>query len=325
MKYTITIVLLLGWLTVFPQSREQGPWWPHPIWGPEDQAGSSNWITPEKILQATKLVTNGKLYELGQIYEAGMPMFGNRTYSLKSIGAPSFGPFGNNNLIGNEEILTAEIGQVGTQFDGPAHIGTQVEFEDGTVHDVYYNGFTGEEIYGPNGFQKLGIENIKPIYTRGILIDIAAVKNLDVLPSEYVVTLEDVKIALSRQGIDENSLKDGDALLFRYGWSKYWNDPVKYNNNPPGIGSEVAQWIVDMNASMIGSDQFGTEVWGEGEDPDVALPVHQTLINHNGIWNLENLDLEELAADKVYEFLFIFTPIRFKGATGSPGRPIAIK
>ena len=98
-------------------------------------------------------------------------------------------------------------------------------------------------------------------------------------------------------------------------------DPEKYNDNPPGIGFEVAQWIVERNASMIGADQWGTEVLHSLTE----IPVHVELIPKNGIWNLENMRFDELVEDEAYEFVFVFTPIRFRGATGSPGRPIAIR
>jgi kynurenine formamidase len=307
------------------QTRQEGPWWPHPIWGADDQAGASNWITPEKVLEATRLVETGRVYELGQVYEAAMPMFGQRTFSLMIPGGPTYNvPFGENQLIGNDEFLCAEIGQVGTQFDGLTHIGTRMTMADGSVQDVYYNGFTGDEIIGTYGMQELGIEKIKPIVTRGLLIDIAGFKKVDRLPNGYEVTVEDVRGALKAQGFAEDSIRPGDALLFRYGWSSLWSEPEKYNDSPAGIGLEVARWVAERRATMIGSDSWTSEVV-PNPDPSLVFPVHQELLTKNGIFNLENLDLEELASGGVHEFLFIFSPVPFKGATGSPGRPIAIR
>jgi kynurenine formamidase len=94
--------------------------------------------------------------------------------------------------------------------------------------------------------------------------------------------------------------------------------------DPPGIGLEVARWVAQRKAAMVGSDQSGTEV-APNPDPNLSAPVHQELITKNGIFNLENLTLDERAADGAYEFLFVFTPVRYKGATGSPGRPLAIR
>jgi kynurenine formamidase len=306
------------------QTREQGPWWPHPMWGADDQAGGSNWITPDKVLEAVRLVTTGKIYEIGQVYEASMPLFGQRTFSLISPGGPTYSFPGANGLIANDEFLCAEIGQVGTQFDGPGHIGVRMEMEDGSEEDVYYNGFTGDEMYSPYGLQKLGVENLKPFVTRGVLIDIAAYREVESLPSGYEVTVADVRGALERQGMAESDLRDGDALVFRYGWARYWTDHERYNGSPPGIGLEVARWVVSRKASMVGADSFSTEVV-PNPDPSLTFPVHQELIAKNGIFNIENLSLDELAADGAHEFLFVFTPTRLKGATGSPGRPIAIR
>jgi kynurenine formamidase len=262
---------------------------------------------------------------MGQVYEKGMPIFGDRTYALHIPGAPTYNqPFGSNMLIGNDEFICAEIGQVGTQFDGLTHIGTRMTMADGATQDVYYNGFTGDEILGTYGMRELGIEKIKPIVTRGVLIDIAGYKGVERLPNGYEVSVADVRGALEKQGLSEDGLREGDALFFRYGWSQLWGEPERYNDSPAGIGLEVARWVARNNATMIGSDSWTSEVV-PNPNPELVFPVHQELLVKNGIFNLENLRLEELAAEETWEFLFVFSPVPFKGATGSPGRPIAIR
>jgi kynurenine formamidase len=308
---------------LFAQTQESGPWWPHAIWGPDDQACSSNWITPEKVVQALKLVKTGKIYELGQIYERGMPLYGDRTYSIFSPGAPTYGPLGKNDLVANDEFLCTEIGQVGTQFDGPGHIGKRIRMADGSEQDVFYNGITMDEMSSPYGLQKLGVENIKPFITRGLLIDIAAFKGVVSLDHAYEITVADVRGALQKQNIAENRIAPGDAIFFNTGWSNHWQNPEKFNLNPPGIGMAVAQWLIEKKPAMVGSDHYNTEVM-PNPDPELFVPVHQELIMKHGILNMENMVYSSLINDNIYEFLFIFTPIRFKGATGSPGRPIAV-
>lgn len=304
------------------QSRESGPWWPNAEWGSADQTGASNRITGETILESLELVTTGKVYELGQVYEAGMPVFPGRIYSM--ITAQKGSPFGANKLVGNDEIFSAQIGQVGTQFDGLGHIGQAVEMKNGETKYVFYNGVTANEMDSSGGLMKLGVEHVKPIITRGILIDIASYKGVPRLPRSYEVTVEDVLGALDKQGISEKGIKPGDALLFRYGWSELWTQPDEYNLNPPGIGLDVAQWVVERKATMVGSDSWTTEVVPSPE-PGFAFPVHQELMMKNGIYNLENMQFDELVADGVNEFLFVLTPLRLKGASGSPARPIAIR
>ncbi|MFQ5684691.1 MAG: cyclase family protein [Candidatus Binatia bacterium] len=314
--FVILFILLLSSIAS-AQTRKEGPWWPHPIWGAEDQAGGSNWITPEKILQSLSMVKKGKVYELGFPYHRGMPLLGQRSYSMFIPGTPTGGPLEGSGLVYNDEFLCAEIGQVGTQFDGPGHVGKRMKMADGTVQDVFYNGFTLEEMRSPYELRKLGVENVKPYITRGILIDIAGYKKKDTLPDGYVVSIEEVKKALAKQNIDEGSISPGDAVLFNFGWWRVIEDKERYTNfNFPGIDAKVVQWLIEKKVAMIGSDTGG--------DPPNQVGVHHELITQNGIFNLEFMNFEEILADDVHEFLFIFTPIRFKGATGSPGRPIAI-
>lgn len=298
-------------------TREKGPWWPS-IWGPEDQAGASNRIDMDAVLRAVRLVKFGKIYELGRVYEPSMPLNEGLSYSLT---LPTTVAFGDQRV--NFEFLSTFIGQVGTQLDGLGHVGTRVEMADGTTQEVFYNGFTSEEISERFGLKKLGIENAGPFLTRGVLIDVAGYKEVALLNNSYEVTVDDVRGALEKQGMSEDDIVEGDALFFRTGWAELWSDPEQYNNNPPGVGGEVARWVVERKASIVGGDTFPTEVL-PGPDPNIPFIMHQELMNKNGIYNLENLTFEELVEDGVFEFFFIFTPIPFKGATGSPGRPIAV-
>src|SRR5690606_24055153 len=126
------------------QTREQGPWWPHPLWGPDDQVGASNWITPEKVMEALSIPRTGRVFDLGHVYDTSMPLFPGRVYSL-TLKAPDPAAGGENRLLVNTEMLATEVGQVGTQFDGLGHIGERVLMEDGTEQDVFYNGHTLEE------------------------------------------------------------------------------------------------------------------------------------------------------------------------------------
>ena len=157
-------------------------WWPSE-WGPEDEAGASNRITPSKVLEAASLIRQGKVYRLGMVLEAGVPLFGARHVSITIPGGPTGGPFGAQQLMYNDEMFSGEIGQVGSQFDGLGHIGAKV---GDTIR--YYNGFTQDQVGGSYGLQKLGVHNCKPFFTRGILLDVASMKGEERLPIGYVIT-----------------------------------------------------------------------------------------------------------------------------------------
>jgi kynurenine formamidase len=305
------------------QDTPIGPkWWPS-RWGPQDEAGASNHITPQKVLETASLIKTGKIYEMGRVYEAGIPAFGARVWALRIPGTPTGGPFGKNKLVYHDEFLATEIGQIGTQFDGLAHIGC-IAGKDGDMTEMrYYNGFTEAEMADAYGLKKLGIEKVKPFFTRGILVDVAGVRGR-MLDKGEEIKVADVTAALQRGGISEGSIRPGDAIFFNTGWGDLWmKDNARFNSGEPGIGVEVAEWVVQKQVSMIGSDTWATEVV-PNPNPDLAFIVHNILITRNGIFNHENLDFTELLKDRVYQFAYVFAPPRMKGATGSPGRPIAI-
>ena len=318
--------------TSVAQTRETGPWWPSPH-GAKDQAGATNYITPQKVLKAVQLVKTGQMYELGHIYEGSMPQFGSRPYyiDVPPAGRPRQAAGGSV----HEDYFNGYIGQMGTQFDALGHMGEAVKMADGSLQFVYYNGFTEDELTGTNrglgGLEALGVEQVKPIITRGILLDIAGQKGVPVLDSRYEVTVADVRGALARQNIREDSIEPGDAILFNYGWAVNWTNPSKYNDGrfgtgenkgSPGIGVEVARWLVERKASMVGADSCCVMV-NPAPTPGSGN-VHHELLFH-GTFLLENMDLRDLARDQVYQFLFVCTTERIKGATGSLVRPIAIR
>ena len=297
------------------QTRDRGPWWPNAQWGAGDQAGASNWITPEKVLAATALVKTGRMFELGHVYERGMPLIGNRSYNLFIPSFPTVGPFGPNNIVFNDEYVAAEIGQVGTQFDGPGHVGQKMKLADGSETIVFYNGATTEDMRDAYGLKRNGVEHVKPILTRGIYVDLAAFKGVPTLPERYVITVADVRGALAKQGLKESDITPGDALLFNLGWWRHWPKPISTSGSPAHAGAELVDWIIARQPSMIGSD-------ANFDGPDAL--VHSNLTMKHGIFNLELMNFAALEQESTYRFMFVFTPLRLKGATGSPGRPVAI-
>jgi kynurenine formamidase len=298
-------------------------WWPHPKWGKDDQAGASNYMTPAKTLDTVKLIKDGKVYRIGRVYESGMPKFGERAFTMRIPGSPTGGPFGSNKLVYHDEFLATEIGQTGTQFDGLGHIGIQMG-KDGDKNEMrYYNGVTEQEMATAYGLTKLGVEHVKPFFTRGHLFDVEAVKG-QMMEAGQEITVADLRAALLKQNMQEADIKEGDAVFFNTGWGKLWlknND--KFNSGEPGIGLEVAKWCVDKGVCLTGADQWATEVV-PNPNKDLAFVVHGELICKNGIFNHENLDFTALIADRKYQFAYIFSPAPIKGATGSNGGPIAV-
>lgn len=137
-----------------------------------------------------------------------------------------------------------------------------------------------------------------------------------------MITVTDIEGALEKQGI---AITEGDVVLIRTGHARLWIvDNETYNSGEPGIGMEAGRWLVERKIAMVGSDNYGVEAV-PAENPDQAFPVHQLLLTRHGIYLLENLTLDDLAANGVYEFAFVFAPLPLKGATGSPGNPIAVK
>jgi kynurenine formamidase len=285
-------------------------WYPS-RWGADDQRGAANRITPAKVMQARELIRQGRIYQLGRVYEAGMPLPATRHYSLHIPQA--YVATGSNQGIFHDEVVSAEIGQVGTQFDGLGHFG---------IGDLFYNGNRRADFAQPGGLTRLGIENVGPIFTRGVLIDVAGLKGVAQLAAGYEVTTADIKAALSRQKVQITS---GDMVVIHTGWGSLWmKDNAKYLAGAPGIGLAAAQLLADAEVVVVGGDSSAVEV-SPNPNASLAAPVHQLLITRNGIYLHENLATEELARDAVYEFAYVFSPLRLKGATGSPGNPIAVR
>jgi kynurenine formamidase len=321
-RATAPAVLLLGGVlwAAGPQGTDPTPigpkWWPSP-WGADDQRGAANRLTPEKVKEASRLIRDGRVYPLGRRYEYGMPLPGKRHFSLTIPGSPTGGPDGDNRLVYHDDLFSGEIGQIGTQLDGLGHVGVRVGGDD-----VFYNGFKRSEFGKPYGLEKLGIENVGVFFTRGVLIDVAAFKGVDRLKVGEVITDRDLQGALKAQGVE---IREGDVALIRTGHGALWmKDNAEYARGEPGIGLAAARWLCARNIVLVGSDNWATEVIPP-EDPRRPFDVHPELLVRNGVYNLENLDLDALARDRAYEFAFVFAPLPIKGATGSPGNPVAVR
>ncbi len=280
-------------------------------WGAADQRGAANLMNSESVLQAARLIRTGEVIELGHVLSATMPLSAGRRFEIDTK-RTTMNPQ-SNRRGSNEELVIAEIGQVGTQFDGFAHQ---------TIGNSLYNCFKVDEVSSRTGFTKLGIQNVGALVTRGVLIDIAALKGVDMLADNYEITVQDLQQALAKENL---TLQAGDAVIIHTGFGKLWEkDNARYSRGNPGIGVAAAEWLARQNPMLVGADTPPVEV-NPNPDSQVSLPIHQIMLVVNGIHLLENLKLDELATKRVYAFAFIIEPLKIQGATGSTVAPIAIR
>jgi kynurenine formamidase len=324
-----------------PMAVEDGSagWFPS-RYGAGDQLGALNEITPQKTLEALQLIKNNKnkppkTYNLGEVMEPGINAFGNRVYDQMRVG-PGVGPVfaGQNQLAGTEERISTTY-HIATQVDGLPHIG---------VRSVFYNGFTNAQLIagGLSGVGVLGQEHVNPFITRGILLDVLGVKvaqndmsalgvpvdGKPILADSYRITVEDLQDAMAFGNI--KAITPGDVVIIRTGWSHlYGTDPAlrdRYINREAGIYLREARWLAQFRPAIVASDGPALEVL-PAPAPYTGLqlfPVHQELLTHHGIRIGEAFNSEELAADRLYEFVFFYTPQRGKGATASNTAPAAL-
>ncbi len=278
-------------------------------WGAGDERGSANHMGPTTVLRATQLIRRGEVIELGHVLHGSIPL-GNRHFELYP--KPTAMNSQSNRRGSNEELVVTELGQVGTQLDGFSHQ---------TIGDTLYNCFRVDETLTRAGFTRLGIENVGMLMTRGVLLDIAKLKGVDMLPEDYEITTEDLQQALSRENL---TLEPGDAVIINTGWGQLWErDVPRFLGGAPGIGVTAAEWLVTQDPMLVGADNQPVEIQ-PNPDPAISLPIHQIMLAVNGIHLLERMKLEELSAREVYEFAFVVQPLKIQGATGSTVVPAAI-
>jgi kynurenine formamidase len=280
-------------------------------WGAGDERGSGNHMKPASVLRAVQLIKTGEVIEIAHVLNDKMVINPGRKFDV-TVKRTFMNDF-SNRRGSNEELVVSEIGQVGTQFDGFAHQSHE---------DSHYNCFKTGAIATRTGFTKLGIEKVGMLMTRGVLIDVAALKGVDTLPDTYEITPKDLQDALARQRM---TLMPGDAVIINTGWNRLWGkDNARYVKSCPGIGVAAAEWLAKQDPMLVGADNWPVEV-APNPDPKLSLPVHQVLLVVNGIHLLENLKLDELAGKQVYEFAFIMQPLKAQGFTGSTVAPVAVR
>jgi len=283
--------------------------------GPDDEVGNLNHVTPAKTLAATKLVTRGKAYRLGIETNKDTPAYPPRTFAITVVqpGQTAGTTLGPSKTTYNDDIIAGWAG-IGSQIDGLGHIG---------IDNLYFNCNKAADFAMADGLKKLGIENVPAIATRGVLLDMAGYFASDIVAEGTAFNRAEIEGAMKRQGI--RSIEKGDVVLFHTGWTKLLGtDNQRFGAAEPGLGLEGAKYLASLEVAMIGADTWGLEVIPFEKNAGV-FEVHQVLISLHGIHVLENMNTEEMVRDQAWEFLFTLGPARITGAVQAIINPIAIK
>lgn len=291
-------------------------------WGSEDQIGRLNLITEASQAAILSRLSGGKSYDLAVEYFIGMPSWqaaGDPHYRIwmthtphgtviddpLNLGKPM------NQHVSYSGAAVSMYTHMGTHIDALSHFGL-----DGKI----WNHWNAREQVGDRGWQVAGAETIPPLIARGVLIDVAALKQAPMLPPGYRIGPADIQQSLRRQKIQ---LARGDVVLLRTGRMQQFEDADSFMANPPGLGLDGARYLAEQGAMIIGADNLSLEAF-PSELPSDYVPVHTYLLAEQGIPIMEMVYLEQLSQDEVYEFAFIAGSLKLRGADAAPLRPIAL-
>jgi len=286
-------------------------------WGIDDEIGAANYVTPEQILMAVKLVKKGQSHPLGIVVDPKMPSFAPRSMSLQIVSpgqhngrklAQDFGW----DMVYNDDLAQLWFG-TGPQLDGLGHMG-----EAG----IYYNCNKAVDFVDITGLKKLGIHQVPPLIGRGVLIDMARYFGVTTMAAGQGISSEDIKAAAKAQG---TSIREGDVVLFHTGWTdgKLKSEPDVWVAGEPGLTNEAYRYLSSMNPMAVGADTWGVDVMPaiEGEK---LFYGHVELLKKKGIYILETMNTGRLAEEEVYEFMFVLGQARIKGTVQMIINPVAM-
>ncbi len=277
--------------------------------GPDDTVGAVNLIDEAKTRAAAGLVTEGRVYALGVVTGPDTPAYPGRSFDIEVF---SGGPAqGSNDVTNHDDRLETHLG-IGSQIDGLAHIGRS---------GVHYNGHRAEDIFAADGLRALGTENIPPIATRGVMIDMTRHFGTERLAPMQSFGSADIQAAAAEQDV---TIGAGDVVLFHTGWLAMAEiDPTAFIEQQPGINADGARYLAELGVVAIGADSAALETMSfeNGE----LFPVHQMLLVDYGVYVLETINTHELAADGVHEFMFVLGQPRFAGSVQAVINPVAIR
>ncbi|NKC00816.1 MAG: cyclase family protein [Pseudomonadales bacterium] len=309
MKKTCLLILsVCAWFCIPAQAEV-----PKSKYGPDDTLGAINNLSPEKVLQATRLVKNGKTYRLGVTTGPTSPAYPPRSYSMTilQLDDGTGTPLGSNKATGNDDLMNLWMG-IGSQIDGLGHMGE---------NHVYYNATHARDFITPKGLTKFSIHELPPIVTRGILLDMTKLLGQNPVPEGTAINQPEIERAAKAAGLE---IESGDVVLLHTGWLDIMeSDPNRFMSGQPGLGMSGARYLAKQGVVAVGADNWALEVI-PAETEGEMFPVHPELLAKNGVYVLENMDSRELAKDGVTEFLFVLGQPRFEGAVQAVINPVAI-
>jgi kynurenine formamidase len=281
---------------------------------------------PASVLEATRLVRRGRIYSLARERFPGMPLFPGhpplevlayRTpQGLRAAGEEPWGP-GNEAGLGYLSEVVFGSTHTGAHIDAHAHMTIGEE-------DRWHGGSAREDL-GDFGPLRGDASELPPLWARSLLYDVPGFRGVEYLGAGKPVTAEELREVGRAQGLAEPA--EGDVVLVRTGYMRHFPDAERMAaHRGPGPDVSVARWLVERGVAATGSD---TETYEVQPAPDPGTPanpqpVHTHLLIEHGVYIMESLDLEELARDRVYEFLFVALPLKIRGATGSMIDPVAV-
>lgn len=289
--------------------------------GEDDEIGMLNLLDDVSPAEVMKNI-DGRTYDLAVDYFIGMPSwtaFGDPPFQLWMTHTPN----GNvvDNVVGVGDTENELISYSSDSMSMYTHTGTHVDALNhfGYRHEIW-NGYREDKHLASRGWTKGGVDKHPPVITRAVMIDVAKNEGVDVLPDSFVVGPDELERAMKAQGTE---VRPGDVVLFRTGRMQYWPDPDKYIPDEPGVDRAGAEFLAKKGAIMIGADTAALEV-RPSQDPENFHDVHTYLLAEAGVPIMELANLEELSKDEVYEFAFMGSALKVRGATGAPMRPVAL-
>lgn len=254
-----------------------------------------------------------RTYDLSRPYEIGMPQSPNHPAYWHSLPRRHGDRLREDGGSAANDIIVLGT-HVGTHMDALAHVS-----HDGHLH----GGVDAAELQVGGRFASHGIDQVEPGLVRGVLLDVPAALGSEACEPAYEITPEDLEATLQRQGVVP---EPGDVLLVRSGWGRRWSEGPAYvgaSTGVPGVGASGARWLAGHRPRAVGADSIAFEHLPAGKGHAV-LPAHRVLLVEEGINIIETMNLEDIAADGVYEFVLALTPLPLVGATGAPLRPLAM-